>query len=315
MLSFRYTVIFISAFAVFSCTSAARREHNKAPVELAAPTGPSKDEALKSYAEQTEENTMITVKPNGKTQAQPKAQAPSPDLAPEAPPAAVEKPVVVEKPAPAEKAPEREAVTETHSRKPGPVAWSQAVEWLKHGNTRFTTGRLRKDGQSLSDVKRLAAGQKPHTIILSCSDSRVPPELVFDQKLGEIFVIRVSGETLDAGSVGSIEYAVEHLGANLVLVMGHTSCGAIKAAHSTLGGGSSGSPDMDKINADIQPRIRAYAGKTPSTGYMKESWANVKGVAKDLLERSPILALSVKNGDLKIAEAMYDTASGVVTFW
>ena len=120
---------------------------------------------------------------------------------------------------------------------------------------------------------------------------------------------------LDAGSVGSIEYAVEHLGTNLVLVMGHTSCGAIKTAHTTLSGGSSGSPNMDKINADIQPRIRAYAGKTPTTGYLKESWANVKGVAKDLMERSPILASSVKNGDLKIAEAMYDTASGVVTFW
>ncbi len=313
MLSFRYTVLFLSALTVFSCTSAAKREHNKAASELAVPTGPTKDEALKSYSEQTEENTLITVKPNGKTQVEAKAVVPPPALEVSAP--VVEKPTALEKPIPAETASASLATIETHSRKPGPVSWSQAVEWLKHGNTRFTTGRLRKDGQSLADIKRLAAGQKPHTIILSCSDSRVPPELVFDQKLGEIFVIRVAGEMLDAGSVGSIEYAVEHFGTNLVLVLGHTSCGAIKSAHATLGGGSAGSPDMNKLVADIQPRIKAYAGKTPTTGYIKESWANVKGVAKDLIDRSPILASAVKSGDLKIAEAMYDTASGVVTFW
>ncbi len=307
MLSFRYAVIIMSALIVFSCTSAAKREQNKALSELAAPTGPSKGEALKSYAEQTEENMVITVKPNGKMQLPDKTSTPV--AASGATPANIEippsKPGVTETP----------AIEETSTRKPGPVAWSQAVGWLKNGNTRFTTGRLRKDGQSLSDIKRLTAGQKPHTVILSCSDSRVPPELVFDQKLGEIFVIRVSGEILDASTVGSIEHAVQNLGTNLVLVMGHTACGAIKAAHTSLSGGSAGSPDMDKINADIQPRIRTYGGKTPSQGYMKESWANVKGVAKDLIERSPILASAVKNGDLKIAEAMYDTASGVVTFW
>ena len=73
--------------------------------------------------------------------------------------------------------------------------------------------------------------------------------------------------------------------------------------------------EPDKIIEDIQPRLKVYAGQTPSRGYVKESWANVKGVAKDLLDRSPDIATAVKAGDLKIAEAMYDTTSGVVTFW
>ena len=321
MLSLRYSLFFISALMIFACTSVAKRDRQRGLSELASPTGPTKDEALKSYADQTADNTVIIVKPNGKTVTPAETVAKvNPPVAEEIPaqattPAPVQAPVPAPAPTETQKPVEAPAMNETHSRKPGPVAWSQAEEWLKHGNTRYLTGRLRKDGQSKSDIHRLAAGQKPHSIILSCSDSRVPPELIFDQKLGEIFVIRVAGEMLDSGSVGSIEYAVEHLGTNLVLVMGHTSCGAIKAAHSSLDGTSAGSPDLDKLVKDIQPRIRAYAGKTPTAGYMKESWANVKGVAKDLMARSPILAAAVQSGDLKIAEAMYDTSTGVVTFW
>lgn len=79
-----------------------------------------------------------------------------------------------------------------------------------------------------SDLKRLSTGQKPHTIVLSCSDSRVPPEVLFDQKLGEIFVIRTAGQAIDSSVLASIEYAVSHLGTNLIVVMGHESCGAVK---------------------------------------------------------------------------------------
>ncbi len=304
MSSMRSSVVLLLAFTIFSCTSVAKRENKNVASELSAPAGPSKEEALKSYAEQTSDNTVITLKPNGKVQTPPTSEAKVKAAPAEAAPVA---PKVV---APA--APEVAAGSHRHS---GPVAWAKALGWLKNGNTRFLTHRLRQDGQASSDVKRLAAGQTPHSIILSCSDSRVPPELIFDQKLGEIFTVRVAGEMLDAATIGSIEYAVEHLGSNLILVMGHTSCGAIKAAHSTLDGGSAGSPSLDKLVGDIQPRIRTYAGKTPTAGYIKESWANVKGVAKDLLERSPLLATAVQNGDLKIAEAMYDTSTGVVTVW
>jgi carbonic anhydrase len=204
--------------------------------------------------------------------------------------------------------------TENHQRKAGPVAWDKALGWLKNGNTRFVKGNLRKDGQSKKDIKRLSKSQQPHSIILSCSDSRVPPEIAFDQKLGEIFVVRAAGEVLDSATIGSIEYAVEHLGSNLIVVMGHTSCGAVKAAHSAEMGGSIGSRALDDMIHDIQPRIKAYMGKPASQDYMKESWANVKGVAKDLYERSEIVRQALLSGQVKIAEALYDLDTGVVTF-
>jgi carbonic anhydrase len=199
-------------------------------------------------------------------------------------------------------------------RTPGPVEWSKSLGWLKNGNTRFVRGSLRRDGQSRSDVKRLAKGQKPHAVILSCSDSRVPPEIAFDQKLGEIFVIRVAGEALDASVVGSIEYAVEHLGTNLIVVMGHTQCGAVTAALSTLQGGDAGSPDLNSLVHDIQPRLSSFADKTPSKGLVHEVWANTIGVAKDLYERSAIVRNAVDSGEAKIVQAVYSMDTGVVTF-
>lgn len=175
-------------------------------------------------------------------------------------------------------------------------------------------GSLRKDGQAATDRERLSTGQKPHTIVLSCSDSRVPPEIVFDQKLGEIFVVRTAGETLDPTSIASIEYALEHLGARLILVMGHSSCGAVKAAHSTMDGSDAGSPNLNKLVADIHPRIAAYKGMTPSKGYLDESWANARGVAKDLMGRSQIIANKLKAGEAKIQVALYNLATGKVDF-
>jgi hypothetical protein len=101
-----------------------------------------------------------------------------------------------------------------------------SLGWLEHGNTRFVKHHLRRDGQSKKDIARVAKGQHPHAIVFSCSDSIVPPELIFDQKLGEIFVVRNLGLTVDAGVIASIEYAVSKLGVRLLLVLSHPSCGA-----------------------------------------------------------------------------------------
>jgi carbonic anhydrase len=189
----------------------------------------------------------------------------------------------------------------------------QSLRWLQNGNTRFRKGFLRKDGQSKADVSRLAKGQKPHAIILSCSDSRVPPEIVFDQKLGEIFVIRTAGEALDDNAIGSIEYAVEHLGSRLLVVMGHTSCGAVKAAIQTIKGADAGSPALNHLVADIHPRIReALAAGAPASNVERESWANAAGVAQDLVKRSAILRDAVEKGHLLIKPALYDLDSGEV---
>jgi carbonic anhydrase len=191
-----------------------------------------------------------------------------------------------------------------------------ALGLLRTGNQRFIKGSVRHDGQSAKDIERLSKGQKPHTIILSCSDSRVPPELVFDQKLGEIFIIRTAGETLEANVIGSIEYAVEHLSSKLIVVMGHTSCGAVKAAIGSLDGSTVGSPSLDKLVADIHPRIRSTMKdkKEPSKEVLDESWANAKGAAEDLVTRSAILKKKLESGDIEIRYAMYNLNNGKVEF-
>lgn len=189
-----------------------------------------------------------------------------------------------------------------------------SLRWLNNGNTRFVKHRLRKDGQSSADIAKLSKGQAPHAVVLSCSDSRVPPEIVFDQKLGELFTVRTAGETLAANAVGSIEYAAEHLGSRLIVVMGHTSCGAVKAAFSTLDGASAGTPSLDGLVQDIHPRIATFKGQSPSENFEKESWANVHGVIKDMTARSKMLAEMQASGKIKIVPALYDLKTGKVTF-
>lgn len=202
-----------------------------------------------------------------------------------------------------------------HGRTVGPVPADKAFGWMKNGNRRFSKGFLRKDGQSQKDVARLAQGQAPHSIVLSCSDSRVPPEIVFDQKLGEIFVVRTAGPNLDPAVIASIEYAVEHLGSNLILVMGHSGCGAVKAAMSTLEAKQDlGSPWLNKLVAAMHPRLAAFSRKPASEGFVDEAWANVDGVAADLLRRSDIVRAAADSGTLKVREAVYHLQHGVVDF-
>lgn len=189
-----------------------------------------------------------------------------------------------------------------------------SLQWLINGNQRFVRKHFRSDGHLAQDVQRLSAGQSPHAIVLSCSDSRVPPEIVFDQKLGEIFVVRTAGQALGDNVIGSIEYAVEHLGSKLIVVMGHTSCGAVKAALSTMEGQSAGSPALDGLVKDIHPRLEKFKGATPSKHVHKESTTNAQQVAKDLVERSKILKDKVASGELKIVSSLYDLETGNVVF-
>lgn len=195
------------------------------------------------------------------------------------------------------------------------ISAEKALTWMKNGNKRFQSGALRKDGQSQADRERLVPSQKPHTIVLSCSDSRVPPEIVFDQKLGEIFVVRTAGETLDNMAIASIEYALEHLGSHLILVLGHESCGAVKAAYSTLGGEDAGSKALNALVKDIHPRLKSFTGNKPSTAFVSESKANASGVAHDLVGRSEIIAKKVESKALQIETAIYHLNSGWVEFY
>lgn len=192
------------------------------------------------------------------------------------------------------------------------VPAKQALGWLENGNKRYLKHQLRKDGQSRADIVRLSKGQHPHTIVLSCSDSRVPPEVVFDQKLGEIFVIRTAGESLDHNVVASIEYAVSHFGTRLLLVMGHTSCGAIKATMDTAEGADAGSPSLNHLIEDIRPRLKTVGGAKPSDDSATEAWANATGIVEELKRFSPIIRTAVEKGDLEIRAALYHLKSGEV---
>jgi carbonic anhydrase len=208
--------------------------------------------------------------------------------------------------------PAKEQHKADHHHKPEGVPAEKALGWLKNGNTRYTKGFLRKDGISKKDIEKLSTGQAPHSIILSCSDSRVPPELVFDQKLGEIFVIRTAGQSLDNAALASIEYAIEHLGSQLIVVMGHTSCGAVTAAHGAAPGADIGSPYLNALVADIQPRMASRLNTKASESFETEGWDNTKGAAKALLEKSKIIREAVKAGHLRIESALYHLKSGKV---
>ena len=199
-----------------------------------------------------------------------------------------------------------------HERKKGKVSSEESYKKLIAGHKRYLNMSLRKDGKSVKDRQRLATGQEPHAIILSCSDSRVPPEIIFDQALGEIFVVRTAGQALDSSAIASIEYAISHLGSNLIVVMGHESCGAVKAALGTLNGEDAGSVSLNKLVGDLHPRLKKFSGLPQSDRVVVESWSNVNGVATDLRERSKIIDDAVKSGDVEIRKALYHLGSGEV---
>jgi carbonic anhydrase len=191
----------------------------------------------------------------------------------------------------------------------------QSLRWLANGNTRFLKGQQRPDGRRVKDLTSLAGGQKPHAIVLSCSDSRVPPELLFDQVPGEIFVVRSAGQSVDQAVIASLEYAVEHLGPQLLVVLGHTSCGAVKATLETKEGQSAGSEALDALVADIRPRLRSVSKSEASAGLEVESALNADGVARDLTRRSDILRRAVDEKKLIIKPALVRLDSGRVRFY
>jgi carbonic anhydrase len=191
------------------------------------------------------------------------------------------------------------------------------LDGLREGNQRFIEGKLTHPHQEPADRAALAASQKPKVIVLSCSDSRVPPEVVFDQGLGDLFVIRVAGNVAEPSGIASIEYAVSHFHPKLLMVMGHDYCGAVTAAVKTPVGQSAGSPNLDHLVSQIQKNLAvehiALNSKDPALH--TEAMANVDAVSLDLLERSTIVRQAVDQGQLKLVHAVYELGSGNVDFW
>lgn len=195
------------------------------------------------------------------------------------------------------------------------ISADDALQKLMDGNRRFVNSQM--NSQKLCDLttrKALAKGQQPYAIILTCSDSRVPPEVIFDKGLGEIFVIRVAGNVVDPIVLGSIEYAAEHLGSPLIMVLGHERCGAVTAAVDAKGKpeGNLGSI-MKAISPAVKQAKKVYTGTDKARLVETASDINAKLVAESLTLRSPVIAHLVKEGTVKIVTAKYDLDDGVVT--
>jgi carbonic anhydrase len=198
------------------------------------------------------------------------------------------------------------------SASPAPSHDSPQDTWadLMEGNRRFVAGTTQTH-----DVVRLrhdlAGGQHPKAIVLACSDSRVAPELLFDKSLGDLFVVRSAGNVSDEIGRGSIEYAVEHLGANLVVVLGHQKCGAVTAACS---GNKMPSPNLQAIVDHIAPAVAKARTKANDNELVEAAVReNVLQSAHDLLAGSELLRNAVHEGKIEIVEAVYSLDTGEVT--
>lgn len=186
------------------------------------------------------------------------------------------------------------------------LSWDKALKNLKEGNKKFVADKLEGNLQDSKRRKGLTKGQNPYAIILSCADSRVVPELAFDSGLGELFVIRVAGNVANTDTIASIEYAVAHLGVNLIVVMGHESCGAVTAA---INGGDNGY-NLNHLLSHITPAIAASKSKGVNAVVKK----NAQMTAKELASRSPIIGKAAKKKSFKIVSAYYNLGSGKVNF-
>jgi carbonic anhydrase len=197
---------------------------------------------------------------------------------------------------------------------PTPSAAPSADEiWasLMAGNKRFIAGKPRSQEGIVSRRKQLAGGQQPNVIVLSCSDSRVSPELVFDQSLGDLFVIRTAGNVADPVGLGSIEYAVDHVHASVLVVLGHQKCGAVIAACS---GEKMPSRNLEAIVDKIEPAVTQAKTYAKSDDLVESAIKeNVRQSAKDVLANSEIIRAAVAAGKLSVIEAEYQLDTGEVT--
>ena len=196
-----------------------------------------------------------------------------------------------------------------NASEPTSVNTDDALKRLLDGNARFVAGKSDElNGSKLIERRAaLTKDQKPFAVIVSCSDSRVPPELIFNVGLGDVFVVRTAGEVVDAVALGSIEYAVEHLGSSLIVVLGHQQCGAVAAAVS--GANETGKiPDVLKA---IAPAVEETKGK-PGDPIDNAVRANAVDIAKHIQSTGPILAPRVQSGNVKVVAARYDLDTGGV---
>lgn len=186
---------------------------------------------------------------------------------------------------------------------------------LKSGNERFLNGKSAHLHQDSVRLKELIKGQNPQVVIVSCSDSRATPEIVFDQGLGDIFTIRTAGNVMSDYEEGSIEYAVEHAGSKLIVVMGHTHCGAIHAMKE-MADDEEAPGHIESIVKSIKEEIeqKDIKGLSKDSIEYYSTIANIEHGVKQLRESKPILNEKFEDGDIAIVGAIYDIETGKVSF-
>ncbi len=183
----------------------------------------------------------------------------------------------------------------------------EALARLVEGNRRFTSGEVVHPHQTAARRIELAKGQSPIAVVVTCSDSRVSPELYFDQGLGDLFVIRNAGNVIDDHVLGSIEYAVEHLHVSLIVIVGHEKCGAVAA---TVAGGKVPG-HIGSIVESIAPAIEA-AKDQPGDKVDNTVRANARHSADQVCHDEPMLGEAIHSGKVKVVSARYELATGRV---
>ncbi|HUB98169.1 MAG TPA: carbonic anhydrase [Stellaceae bacterium] len=192
------------------------------------------------------------------------------------------------------------------------ITAAEARKRLVAGNARFVAGKpLRADHSARRET--VAPAQMPFAIVLGCSDSRVPPEILFDQGLGDLFIIRVAGNIADDLAMGSMEYAVGHFSTPLIVVLGHEKCGAVSAAVSSVSSGTMPPPHIDSLVTAIKPAVEASKGM-PGDPVENAITTHVRQTVAMLKSTGPVFADAVSQGHLEIVGAEYHLASGRVTF-
>src|SRR5438105_12682909 len=214
---------------------------------------------------------------------------------------------------------------------------AEAMSRIKEGNGRYMSGNQQHPHESSEEREYIATtsyenagmiflgmtaaeaakrraeltkSQHPFAVVVGCSDSRVPPEIVFDQGLGDLFVVREAGNVIDDHSLGSIEYAVDHLAVRLVVVLGHQRCGAVKAAKETIAAKTEAPAHIQSLVTAIQPAVAATAQGDLEATVREEG----KNVVQALRSSAPVLKAKVDSGELKVVGAYYSLDTGSVAF-
>ena len=195
------------------------------------------------------------------------------------------------------------------SERPDNLSAAEALDQLEAGNQRFVSGASEHPHCDPARRAELAGGQRPFATVVTCSDSRVPVELVFDQGLGDVFVIRVAGNIADDAVLGSIEYASMHLGVNLVVVMGHQSCGAVGAAVD----GSATGTHIDSLIDAIAPAVAEAKAEGSDDLLERSVHANATMVSTQIRESQPVLAGLGEQG-VAVRPAYYSLETGEVSW-